>query len=193
MIRSPLVLGPVVQRPEIAQLPDLQRKPDAIAWLAKQVKVSPVGESELFKILYTSPNAEAAAAIVNAVTESYFKLRDQSEAERTQKVVDLLEKEKANRLKEVIRMRQDLSDMARQLTGRETYTAKPEGDTPQRSVLADLQTRLVTAQVEKAVLGGTDRGGRARSRSDKAAAAGRASRPRRVAVQSPAKRHSAKR
>ena len=50
MIRSPLVLGPVVERPEIAQLADLQRKPDTIAWLAKQVKVSPVGESELFRI-----------------------------------------------------------------------------------------------------------------------------------------------
>ncbi len=152
MIRSPLVLGSVVQRPDIARLPDLQRSSDSIAWLAKQVKVAAVGDSELFKILYTSRNAEAAAAIVNAITESYFKLRDQSEAERTQRVVDLLEKEKANRLKEVIRMQQDLSDMTRQLTGRETYTAKPEGDSQQKSALADLQGRLVTAQVEEAVL-----------------------------------------
>ncbi|MEI8376346.1 MAG: polysaccharide biosynthesis tyrosine autokinase [Planctomycetota bacterium] len=152
LIRSPLVMGWVVQRPEIAQLSDVQRKTDPIAALAKQVKVSPVGESELFKILYVSNNAEAAAAIVNAITESYFKLRDQSDSERSQKVVDLLEKEKANRLREVIRMRQDLSDMTRQLTGRETYTAKPDGDTRQKSALADLQGRLVTVQVEKAVL-----------------------------------------
>ena len=148
MIRSPLVLGPVVQRPEIARLADLQRKPDTIAWLAKQVKVSPVGESELFKIIYSSDNAETAAAITNAVTESYFKLRDSSEAERTQKVVDLLEKEKINRQKEVIRMRQDLSDMTKQLTGDETFTTKAEGNTQQKNRLADLQRQLLAAQVE---------------------------------------------
>jgi len=152
LIRSPLVLGSVVQRPQIAQLPEIQQKADSIATLAKQVKVSPVGESELFKILYVSSNAVAAAAIVNAITESYFKLRDQSDAERNQKVVDLLEKEKSNRQREVIRLRQDLSDMTRQLTGRETYTAKPESDTRQKSALADLQGRLVTVQVERSVL-----------------------------------------
>ncbi len=76
MIRSPLVLGPVVERPEIARLADLQRKPDTIAWLAKQVKVSPVGESELFRIIYSSGDAAAAAAITNAITESYFKIHD---------------------------------------------------------------------------------------------------------------------
>jgi polysaccharide biosynthesis transport protein len=151
-LRSPLVLGSVVQRPDIAQLADIQRKSDTIAWLASRVKVATVGDSELFKILYTSSSPEAAAAIVNAITESYFKLRGQSEGERSQKVVDLLEKEKSNRLKEVTRMRQDLSEMTRQLTGRETYTSKPEGDSLQKSALADLQTRIVTAQVEQAVL-----------------------------------------
>ena len=152
LVRSPLVLGPVVQRPEIAKLPDIQREPDPIACLGKEVKVTLVGESELFKILYASANAEAAAAIVNAITESYFKLRDQSEAERTQKVVDLLEKEKDNRMSEVVRLRHDLSAAAKELTGRETFTAKPESDSSKRSMLADLQGRLVAAQVEKAVL-----------------------------------------
>jgi capsular exopolysaccharide synthesis family protein len=152
MIRSPLVLGSVVQHPEIAQLSDFRHSCDSIAWLASRVKVATVGDSELFKIIYTSSSADGAAAIVNAITEAYFKLRDQSEAERTQKVVDLLEKEKIARLKEVIRMRQDLSDMARQLTGRETYTAKPDNDTIRKSAIADLQARLVTAQVEEAVL-----------------------------------------
>ena len=152
LIRSPLVLGPVMQRTEIAKLPDLARNSDPIAWLAKKVKVAAVGDSELFKILYVSSNAEAAAAIVNAITESYFKLRGQSEGERSQRVVDLLEKEKADRLKEVIRMRQDLADMTRKLTGRETYTAKPEGDTAQKGALASLQGRLVSAAVEQAVL-----------------------------------------
>jgi capsular exopolysaccharide synthesis family protein len=172
MIRSPLVLGAVVQRPEIAQLPDIRRSSDSIAWLAGRVKVLTVGDSELFKIIYSSNNPEAAAAIVNAVTESYFKLRDESEAERTQKVVDLLEKEKTARLKEVIRMRQDLSDMARQLTGRETYTAKPENDAIRKSALADLQTRLVTAQVEEAVLAARVEAAERESRGQGAAAAG---------------------
>ena len=151
MIRSPLILSSVVARPEIARLLNVREPSDTIAMLAKQVKITPVGESYLFKILYTSSNAECAAAIVNAITESYFQLRDKSDAERTQAVVAVLEKEKAGRLEEVLRMRQELSEMARRVTGRPVFTAKAETDS-QTNALADLQGRLVNAQVEAAVL-----------------------------------------
>ena len=152
MIRSPLVLGSVVARPEIARLEDLRSKSDALVWLAKEVKTVQVGESELFKVMYAGDNPQSAAAIVNAVTDSYFQLHDRTNAERTARVVEVLEQGKTNELQEISRMRQELSDMTRQMTGHEVYTSKPEADVLQKNELANLQTRLVTAQVEKAVL-----------------------------------------
>ena len=120
-------------------------------WLAKQVKVTPVGESNLFKIVYQSKEPNDAAAIVNAITESYFKLRDQSEDEKTQKVIELLEKKRDDRQKELSACG-STQRIGPRIDRQEAYTAKPDRDTPQRSMLADLQARLVTAQVDEEVL-----------------------------------------
>ena len=57
----PLVLGPVIKRPEIARMPEIARQADKVAWLGKQIKVAAVGESECFKILlYAGPDPKAA-------------------------------------------------------------------------------------------------------------------------------------
>jgi capsular exopolysaccharide synthesis family protein len=154
LIRSPLVLGSVVKRPEIAALPDLEKTPDSIKWLAKEVKVSSVGESELFKIAFTSSKPENATQIANAIAEAYFKLRDMSESERNQRVIQLLEKEQINRSKEVVRLRQDLRELAKQVTGSDAILSKSDNDSSKKNnnAVMDLQTRLITAQVEIAVL-----------------------------------------
>ena len=152
LVRSPLVLGSVVKRPEIARSPSIRRESDPIIWLAGQLKVAAVGQSELFRITYASTAPEDAAAVVNAVTESYFNLRQQSESERNQRIIDLLEEEKGNRLTEIRRLRQDLRELARQATAQDQISSKPEADLPSRSSLADLQSRLIAAQVERSVL-----------------------------------------
>jgi uncharacterized protein involved in exopolysaccharide biosynthesis len=52
LIRSPLVLGPAIAHPEIAKLVSDTPKQEVIESLAKQLKIAPVGESELYKISY---------------------------------------------------------------------------------------------------------------------------------------------
>jgi polysaccharide biosynthesis transport protein len=151
-IRSPLVLGPVIKRPEIAQVPEIARQSDRVAWLAKQIKVKPVGESELFQIIYASSDAKAAASVVNAVTEAYFKLRDQSDAERNQRVIDLLGQEMEKRSKEVLRLRDNLRVLAKEATGMDPFAGKMEATGLQKHPLADVESRLITAQVERTVL-----------------------------------------
>lgn len=150
LLRSPLVLEPAIERPELAKLFNLNRKQDVVDSLAKQVKIQPVGESELYKVGYVCDDAAASAALVNAIINSYFHC--QADAERTQAVIDLLEKEKANRLKDLVRLRQELGDMARRLTGQENYVYRPQNDTTTKSTVSDLQARLITAQVETSVL-----------------------------------------
>ncbi len=152
MIRSPLVLGPVVKRPEIAGARELIFRADKVAWLAKQIKVTSVGESELFRILYSSPDPKIAAAIVNAVTESYFKLRDQTDVDRNQRIIDLLGQEQGKRSMEVSRLRNNLRSLSEQAANKDPFAAKREGDSSQKNPLTDLEGRFVTAQVEGTVL-----------------------------------------
>ncbi len=151
-IRSPLVLGPVIKQPEIARQPQIAREPDKVAWLGKQIKVTSVGESELFRILYTAPDPKDAAAVVNAVTESYFKLRDQSDTERNQRIIDLLSQEQEKRSKEVMRLRDTLRSLAKDATDKDPYSGKTQAESLQKHPLADLEGRLIAAQVEGAVL-----------------------------------------
>lgn len=152
IIRSPLVLGPVVKRPEIAQVPEIARQTDKVAWLAKKIRVMSVGNSELFRILYANSDPKDAANVVNAVTESYFKLLDHTDSERNQRIIDLLGREREKRLREVMRLRNNLRTLAEQAASKDPFAAKFETDSPQHNPLVDLETRLVGAQVEGTVL-----------------------------------------
>ena len=114
LIRSPLVLGLAVKQPEIVDLPGLANRADKIGWLSKRIEVSPIGESELFKIHFSAPDPNHAANVVNAVTNAYFRLREQNETGRMQCVLELLQQEKANRASEVLHLRKDLEELAKQ-------------------------------------------------------------------------------
>jgi capsular exopolysaccharide synthesis family protein len=151
-IRSPLVLGPVIKRPEIVRQPEIARHSDKTAWLGKQIKVTSVGESELFRILYAAADPKDAAAVVNAVTESYFKLRDQSDSERNQRIIELLGQEQEKRSKEVMRLRDNLRDLAKDVGDKEPTAGKMQAESPQTHSLADLEGRLVAAQVDRTML-----------------------------------------
>jgi capsular exopolysaccharide synthesis family protein len=151
-IRSPLVLDPVIKQPEIAQMPEIGRQADKIAWLAKQIKVTPVGESELFRIVYAGRDPRAAAGVVNAVTEAYFAIRDQSDAERDRRVIETLMREQDKRSKEVSRLRDHVRALAKQATIKNPFAGKIEADGATRHPLADLEGRLISVQVERTVL-----------------------------------------
>ncbi|NLF06693.1 MAG: polysaccharide biosynthesis tyrosine autokinase [Pirellulaceae bacterium] len=152
IIRSPLVLGPVVKRPEIAQSPKIAAQTDKVSWLAKQIRVTSVGNSELFRILYADPDPKIAAGVVGAVTESYFKLRDQTDAERNQRIIDLLGQEKDRRLREVLRLRDNVRALAQEAAVKDPFAAKMEPAAAQKHPLADLESRLIEVQVEGTVL-----------------------------------------
>jgi len=151
-IRSPLVLGPVVKRPEIAKAAEISRQADKVDFLSKRVKVMSVGDSEVFRIVYAGPDPTDAANVVNAVTESYFKLRDQTDAERNQRIIDLLTQEKDKRSREVMRLRDNLRALAENAADKDPLTAKVSADAAQKHPLADLESKLIQAQVEGAVL-----------------------------------------
>jgi polysaccharide biosynthesis transport protein len=152
LIRSPLVLGLAAKQPEMVDLPGLANSADKIGWLSKRIQVSQIGESELFKIHSSSSDPNRAASVVNAVTNAYFRLREQNDAGRMQCVLDLLHQEKANRANEALQLRKDLEELAKHTTGRTPVSTKTTADANVGQPLADLQNRLIMAQVDRAVL-----------------------------------------
>jgi len=152
LIRSPLVLGPVVSHPEIARLPELAVRQDPIAWLGDQMEVRGIGRSELFHIAFSGPDPGHSAKIVNAVVESFFQLRGQQDAEQMQRVIQLLEEERDRRSGEVKRMREEVRELTKQLTGKDPYLVENEPQRRMEHPLANLQTKLTNAEVEREIL-----------------------------------------
>ena len=150
LIHSPLVLGPAL--PKIARLPEIEKQPDPIQWLAGRIQVKAVGESELFKVLYQGPEPEAASQIVNAIVDSYFKLREGEDSKRLQRVIELLDQEQNRREKELSLLRGMVRDLAQEATGKDPFAANPEPSSTTKYPFANLQGNLVQAEVERAVL-----------------------------------------
>ena len=150
MIRSPLVLAPVMGRPEAAKVPELQKEKDPTLWLAKNIKVRSVGKSELFQISLACAKAKDSAWIVNQVAQEYLVLFGQDEAERTREVINTLKEEKSIRGDEVKRLRENLRELTKQITGKDPFSpvSNPNVDHP----ISDLNSRLITTEVEQTIL-----------------------------------------
>jgi succinoglycan biosynthesis transport protein ExoP len=154
LICSPLVLCQVTSRPEIARLPELAEEEDQIGFLAKKIQVKQEGNSEIFRISYAASDPQSTKEVVFAVVEEYFKLRGGTDAERTQRMIQLLGAERDRRAQEVDRLRENVREMTKQATGGiDPFAMKPAPGTAVANPLADLQARLTTAEVERETLG----------------------------------------
>ena len=121
LLRSSVVLGPVLARPEIAQLEEISQGIDSLETLQKKLSISRVGGSELYKVAYTSKLPQAAADVANAVVAEYLSIQSDEEFNRTQRVIDLLEEERRRRSLDVERLRQRVIELAKDVTGRDPF------------------------------------------------------------------------
>ena len=62
LLRSPMVLGPVLADPRIARLPEIAAQTDPVNWLSKQINVKQVGDSELYQVIYHLPRSQSRGA-----------------------------------------------------------------------------------------------------------------------------------
>jgi polysaccharide biosynthesis transport protein len=151
MMRSPIVIGPVVSRPEIAQLPEIKREETPVVWLGTKIKAAS-GGGEYVTISYDSPSPASAAMVVNAIVDTYLDLQRQDHAEQVQRVIELLEEEKDRRVHEVTTMRDSVRELAKQVTGKDPFSKRFHKDTEEASPLADLQATLIKAEVERHII-----------------------------------------
>jgi capsular exopolysaccharide synthesis family protein len=153
LLRSPLVLGPVVSRPEVARLSCVRTRKDPIAWLGKKVRVEPLGDSELFKVSFQDRRADDAAIVVNAVVTAYFKLRSEDSAARARRVLELLDQEKDRRFHELGRLREKVRQQSQQLLASDPLAVNSTGDVlVLNHPLKELQQRLAQAEVDGRLL-----------------------------------------
>src|SRR5262249_21340818 len=89
LIKSPLVLDPVLNDRKISQLPEVAAHLASAEWMAKQVNVKSVGGSELYQIAYESRTPDNVVAIVNAVLDSYMRVQNELTDVKAQRTIEL--------------------------------------------------------------------------------------------------------
>jgi polysaccharide biosynthesis transport protein len=153
LLRSPLVLEPVLGRAEIAAMSELSRVVDRVKYLQDRLSAKQAGRSELYNITYKSPSAQDAANVVNAVAAEYIKIHGGDEFDRSQHVIKILEEERHRRELEVERLRKVVVDLAKEVTGRAPFgrdvTLNVDSN---HSRNASLQERLLDTDLERAAL-----------------------------------------
>ncbi len=170
LIRSPLVLGPALVAPikkwnaeehkwveteqRIASLPELQEQDAPIEWLREEIRVTQVGKSELYQISFSSANGENAANIVNAVTDAYFALREKEDSKLSQRMLQLLEDERASREMEITRLRHNVNQKTEELglaagsRTKEDVSDDFVGQLRENLLRAETDLRILEVQIE---------------------------------------------
>ena len=117
LLRSEIVLGPVLSRPEVASLAELTGQTERLGYLKKHVAVNQVGKSVLYEVAYVSPSPQGAADVANAIVDTYLTIQIEEDEGRSRRVIQILDEERAARLVEVERLRGKVTELAEVLGG----------------------------------------------------------------------------
>ena len=155
LLQSQVVLAPVIGRPEIASIRELREEPDPIKHLQKYLEIKQVGKSELYTVSYSSPSAQDAATVANVVVAEYLLMQARENSERSQYVIDVLDKERANRADKIEQLRKRVVDLAKEVTGKDPFGQGAVTDvdralSPVASIYQNLNEVEVDAEVLKA-------------------------------------------
>ncbi|HEY4309128.1 MAG TPA: polysaccharide biosynthesis tyrosine autokinase [Pirellulales bacterium] len=152
-IRSPIVLSKCFSQPDIAQLPELKAELDPVKWAAKKLSIVGVADSELFRIKFQGPNPTNAAKICNAIVDTYLNHHLGEATLEAQKMIETLNRLKADRVHELERMQERVRTLTKQVTGKDIgVVLHSKQEKPVVSPLASLETRLSDVEVERQVI-----------------------------------------
>ena len=153
MIRSPVVLGECLSQSQIAQMPELKVQLDPLKWATKRLSIASVADSELFLVKFKGPNPVNAAKIVNAIVDTYLKHHRDVAHEEAQRMIEILDRLKAERIHELERLQERVRALTKKVTGRDIVdTRRPRDGATTVNPLAALESRLTEIEVSKEVL-----------------------------------------
>ena len=151
LMRSPPVIDPVANQPEISAAPELSGG-DPADQLRRQLKVRAQGQSDFFVIEFTSSVPHKAALIVNEVAKAYLLLQDRDLSQRMEATITRLEKQRADQQQLIERLRDQVQEKTKTLTGVDPYATKVAGaQLGVQDSLSPLQSQIVDAEIEHAM------------------------------------------
>jgi polysaccharide biosynthesis transport protein len=151
ILRSPLVLGPVVSDTP-GSGSEAAGEDAKIRDLLTQVKAESVGQSQLLRVSCTDADPTQAAVTVNAVVASYFNFCEHESRERGQRVIELLEQEQERRAADVVRAYIEVGRLSEQAAkGGALVASGADGASADQS-LSNLEKELSQSQVDEEML-----------------------------------------
>ncbi len=156
LVQSPVVLGPVLQIPEIAALRELREEESPLDYLSSKIQVDPVGDSEFLKISLEGHDREDIRSIVAAASEEYLKVYNEESSQALQKMIRYLTEEQNRQSVEIKRLRENVREFTMQATGNDPYSVPDDtlgigsrNASALQSPLGDLKSRLWTVEIEQ--------------------------------------------
>lgn len=98
LLLSPLVLEQVLARTDVASLPSIANAARPVELLRERLELEQSENSEVWTLSCQWSDPVEAALIANAVVEAYFRMYTQDEAQRSTRLIELLEDERARRM-----------------------------------------------------------------------------------------------
>jgi succinoglycan biosynthesis transport protein ExoP len=152
LLRSPPVIDPVANKPEVFAAPELASG-DPAERLRRLLKVRAQGQSDFFVIEFTSEIPEKAALVVNEVANNYLLLQDRDLSKRMEATITRLEKQRADQQQLIERLRDQVQEKTKTLTGVDPYATKSPGtQIGIQDSLSPLQGQIVDAEIEHAMM-----------------------------------------
>ncbi len=152
LIRSPLVLEPLLSIPEIARIPEIQKANVPMNWIASNLAVKSIGGSDIFTISFKASDGHDAARVVNAVYDAYSAQRGDDEAKRTQRVLDLLRVEQSKRQLDLKGLQENVRELSKQAIIKNPLQGQAKPSEVIQHPLATLQQQRSEQEVEIEVL-----------------------------------------
>jgi polysaccharide biosynthesis transport protein len=150
LIRSRLVLGALPKDPKIEEMKELTKNGSIVDELAARLSVRPLGKSEYFAVDYRGSSVESSRYVVEQVVKAYIGLLNSSDSAHREEVIELLTDEKLLREKKVEELRNTLAKLVEESLVHDGPTSPYSEE--QMSNLAELRKRVVTIDVESAIL-----------------------------------------
>jgi Mrp family chromosome partitioning ATPase/capsular polysaccharide biosynthesis protein len=151
ILRSPLVLGQTLSRPEVARLSQVQKADDPQLWLKENLRVRGQGESEIFSVIFTATDPQIAKTVADAIVEVYLSLYSSRTEREVQQLLTALRQERDRQRQDVLKLETELRRMVRENPeGLSTQQRPGERGTStlQQTILA-LNQQLVDTQVSQ--------------------------------------------
>ncbi len=150
LMRSPPVIDPVANRPDVFAAPELAGG-DAAERLRRLLKIQSKGQSDFFVIQFTSQDPKKAALVVNEVAKAYLLLQDRDLSQRMEATIRRLEQQRAEQQQAIGRLRDEVQEKTKALTGVDPFAVRGGLRSVAEDALSPLHSQIVAVEIDQAM------------------------------------------